>query len=109
MDDWPKCEYCDGTGVDNHNCGRCNVCGGTGEAEYLEADEALEYLAPHIISIVIHPIFVEGDKYAWGVYFPSSNYELDKKFPENDTNIYKTVTAALNAAARAVRERKEGK
>jgi len=107
--DWPKCEYCDGKGgqivqapaipgtPDEDWFITCAFCGGTGERD-LTADEAAEYLLEFYGEWESELCFYPGNE------FP---YELDI-----DCDICgikgKTLTQALNAAARAVRDRRQG-
>ena len=121
--DWPKCEYCDGKGgqivqapaipgtPDEDWFITCAFCGGTGERP-LTADEAAEYIwragffwEPWCENSIIKIKIQRED--TGGMRLSSAQAFWDKEFVGG---IYegKDLTAALNAAARAVRDRRQG-
>ena len=110
---WPKCEECEGKGkVSEYRSGigvnmdvkliPCPACNSTGEAAELSADEAAEYLGDS--GYKWHP--EELPIASWG---PWGRYQIEvreKKFPYKHFGHFNgDLTAALNAAARAVKER----
>jgi hypothetical protein len=124
--DWPKCEECEGEGCREHYWdgdkkewipdGVCPACNGTGECD-LTADEAAEILCEQDKTDgeiwKLEPDYMhDSDDY---VVKRTETYWTGETIagrPQKDFNwitigLGETPTAALNAAARAVYERKK--